>query len=611
MEEKRLTIMKKILTVLFFVSCFFVFPLHVAHANIPDVEGYVLVAGTNAPVPNVWVKITNSAAEDSNCPSGTINQSRYAKTDSSGKYTFVSWTNGGSDAVGEGKSIDSDLDGKTDVIQYPTFDSCEPGDSPGSIFSCGRDPFAFEVIRPVALFGTFDSIAKTDAQGNCLFCINNGNFTATAPTLYYHPPKNTSTLTPTSAGTKTPTITPNGSVSPSVSITRIPSSTPTRSITGTSSVTPGGPSSCSFSSVPLAKDIRVNTPDFLSVGVNQTGGAVDQITFTSDNGSLVSVCRSPLCAQGISTYTASTAQTGLTGFTAGQSARIHITGKMLSTGTTCTPSDVIIHVTDSLAWCQFKNTDLLTNGNISCQIPPTCTSLNGCNNALITYDTNQAPGVATAQGSVSSGSGITSKNPPFGWSAQSSYKGIRYDYSYFEKKTDGISLTDLTFPRINALSDLTTRPTQEGYTWVRYTGGGALEIGNNLNVGSNKIVLFVHNADLIIKAPITVTKGKGLFMVITDGNILVDPSVGGSALSDIEGIYFTDKEFRTETDGGNTDKQLHMRGAFVAMDKIVLERSLSSNTVTPAETFEYGADQVLLFPPRLGDRNLSWKEIAP
>jgi hypothetical protein len=602
--------MKKIVVSLFIISCYFVFPLRIAHANIPNIEGYVLVSGTNAPVPNVWVKLTNNAAEESNCPAGTINQSRYAKTDANGRYTFVSWT-ADSDAVGEGKSIDSDFDGKTDVVQYPTFDSCEPGDSPGSIFSCGRDPFAFEVIRPVSLFGTFDSIAKTDAQGNCLFCINNGTFTATAPTLYYHPPKGTNTVTPVAS--KSPTVTPFGTGSPSVSTTRIPSSTPTRSVSVTGTITPttGGPSSCSFTSVPATKDIRIATPEYLSIGVSQTGGTVDQITFTSDNGSVVSVCRSPLCSLGSSTYTSSTAQTGLTGFVVGQSTRIHITGKMLSTGTTCTPADITVRVTDSLAWCQFKNTDVVTNGSISCQIPTTCTVANGCTNSLITFDSTQAPGVATAQSSVSPGSGVTSKKPPFGWSSQSSYKGIRYDYGYFDKKTDGITFNNITFPQISSVSDLTTRPTQEGYTWAKYTGGGSLEITNDINVGSNKIVLFVHNADLIIRGVIHVTKGKGLFMVIADGNILVDSSVSGSAGADIEGIYFTDKQLKTGSAGTGSDNQLRMRGVFVAMDKIVLERSLSNNSLKPGEFIEFGQDQLMLFPARLGERNLTWKEIAP
>src|SRR5260221_3506508 len=158
--------MARYIVFLFIILGLFVVTPRAAYANIPDIQGYVLVAGTNAPVPNVWVKITNDASQDSSCLPGVIDQSRYAKTDAQGKYAFVSWTNGGSTAVGEGVPIDSDFDGKTDVIEYPTFDSCEaPGNSPGSIFSCGRDPFAFEVIRPVGWFGTFDSIAKTDAQG--------------------------------------------------------------------------------------------------------------------------------------------------------------------------------------------------------------------------------------------------------------------------------------------------------------------------------------------------------------------------------------------------------------------------------------------------------------
>lgn len=577
----------------------------VAHANIPDIEGYVLVSGTNAPVPNVWVKITNDAATDDNCVPGTINQTRYAKTDSKGKYTFVSWTNGGSSAVGEGKQIDSDLDGKNDVIQYPTFDSCEPDDSPGSIFSCGRDPFAFEVVRPVGWFGTFDSIPKTDPQGNCLFCINNGTFTAIAPTLYYHPPASGSTLTPTRSGSGTPTRSTSGTVTP----TRRPSTTPTRSATG--SVTPTTQaSSCSFTGIPASKNIRVGTEEYLSVGVSQTGGTVDQITFTSDNGSVVSVCKSPLCAQGTSVYRSNSSQVGLTGFVPGQSTTIHITGRMLSNGTTCTPADVTINVTDSVAWCQFKNTDVVTNGSISCQIPPTCTAANGCTNSLILSDVNQTPGVPAYASTISTGSGNISKSP-YGWNAKTTYNGIRYGYDYFEKKADGIIFSELSFPRINSISDLSNGNTQEGYYWTRYTGGPTLEITNDIAVGNRKVVLFVDNADTIIKGNINVTKGRGFFMIVTNGNVLVDSSVGGSTGADLEGIYFTEKQFRTGTSGANSDTDLHVRGISVAMDEIVLQRSLLDNSGKPGELLEYGQDQIFLFPARLGERTLNWKEVAP
>ena len=587
--------------ILFIIGICFTITNHPAYANIPDIEGYVLVSGTNAPVPDVWVKITNDAVNDSNCVSGAINQSRYAKTDANGKYTFVSWNNGGSSAVGEGVRIDSNRDGALDVIEYPTFDSCEGGTSPGSVFSCGRDPFSFEVIRPVAWFGTFDSIAKTDAQGNCLFCINNGTFTAVAPTLYYHPPIRT-TLTPTRS-TATATVTPGNRTS----------GTPTSVLSPSPTVTPTGAPSCSFSSIPPSKTIPIGTADFLTFGINQTGGAVDQITFTSDNGNVVSVCRSPLCSIGSTFAQNSTAQIGLTGFVVGQSTKIHITGKMLASGVTCTPADITIGVVDVGSWCQFKGTDAITNGNIACIVPTTCTTAGGCANSLMTYDPSQSPGLPIAGGSIDPGSGSISKpKPPYGWSARTRYSGVNYSYDYFEKKAGDVPITTLAFPRINDVTDLTTGTSADGYYWNRYSGGADIEIIGDIEVGSKKIVLFVNNADIVMKGKIHVTKGKGFFMLISSGNIRIDPSVGAQVTqSDIEGVYFTDKQFDIPSNGPYTDKELKVRGAVVAMDKIVMERSLTNNSLKPAETFEYGPDQLLLFPWRLGESQLNWKEVAP
>lgn len=129
----------------------------------PDIEGDVLVKGTNAPVPNVWVKLTSTG-----CGPGT-QQSRYEMTDAKGHYQFIAWTQGG--VTGKiGKMIDTNLDGKTDVMQYPDVDLCDPLDTPGSIYSCGRDPFETTVVLPSGWSGTFDTVGKVDASANPAHC---------------------------------------------------------------------------------------------------------------------------------------------------------------------------------------------------------------------------------------------------------------------------------------------------------------------------------------------------------------------------------------------------------------------------------------------------------
>jgi hypothetical protein len=584
--------LKTILIIVIMSMCFYVTSSEI-HAQIPDIEGHVLVAGTNAPVPGVWVKLTNDAANGDDCP---IDQSRFAKTDANGKYIFKGWTQMSSSERHIGELIDSNLDGTKDATWYPTYDSCKPDDeTPGSIFSCGRDPFAMEVIKPYNWSGTFDSIPKTK-NGVCIFCINNGVSSTTAPTMYYH----TEIITPTRG---------SGSVTPTSRLSNTPSPRP---------IVPTTVASCSFTNVSSTKNIRVDTPDYITVGISQNGGTVDEVTFTSDNGNVVSVCQSPLCNRGVTSYTdgSPSFQTGLTGFSPGQSANIRITGRMISEGITCTPSNVKVTVTDAGSWCQFKETDAVTNGSISCNIPNTCTSAANCDNNLILYDSNESPGIATANGSINSGFGdVSTPIPPYGWEARTAYSGITYSYDYFYKKTQGLAVNQLTFPRISSVSDLINNSSEEGYHWIRYQGGATLELLEDINIGNNKVVLFVENSDFVVKGNIKVNKGKGFFMVITTGNIIIDPEVGGTQestpVADLEGIYFTNKQFKTGTVGDASDEPLHVRGAVVAFDKIVMERSLSDNSKTAAELFEFGPDQLLMFPPRLGEQSYDWKEVAP
>ena len=44
---------------------------------------------------------------------------------------------------------------------------------------------------------------------------------------------------------------------------------------------------------------------------------------------------------------------------------------------------------------------------------------------------------------------------------------------------------------------------------------------------------------------------------------------------------------------------------------ISLDRDLPNNSSTAAETFIYGLDQIMLFPPDIGHKKVRWTEVAP
>jgi hypothetical protein len=548
------------------------------HANIPDIEGYVLVSGTNTPVVGVWVKLTNNASQESNCVSGAKDQSRYAKTDATGKYTFVSWTNGGSSAVGEGVKIDTNLDGSTDAEQYPSVDLCDPTDpTPGSIFSCGRDPFKLEVIKPQSWSGVFDTYGDSN-QSPCTFCLNNGTFTYNVPIdLFYHPSGGGgNTPTPTSAGLPTATPALNGTVS----LNPIPPLT-----------VGGGP--VTF--------------------IPSVSGPVSTITYTISNPAIVSVCAtSGACPPGQATYLDTPGfGANVQGFTTGSTT---ITASCTVPSGSCTGDSETITTSGPSAWWQSVGGDIVTTGNILSTIPTSCIAPT-CTNSLIIYTGGTSPGIAIAGGSISSGNGSVSQDsPPYGWQANTSYTGAPYTYDYFENKSKCGTMRDLSLSSITSLNDLTSLgASSNGYYWVRYAGATPLTISGDLNIGDNKVVLFVKNQDLLINGNITTTKGKGLFMSVVGAspsgvsrNIIVNPSV-----SSISGLFYADGQFRTGTSGSNSDTQLSIRGSIVAMAKILLQRSLGNNTTTPAEIFEYAPDQLLLFPSCLGETNVQWKELAP
>lgn len=568
--QKKLISYKNLSKILFAFFLFLCVP-KVTFANIPDIEGYVRVRGSNTPVVGVWVRLTNSAQGDSSCTSGAVNQSRYARTDSSGKYTFISWTND-SRAVGEGVSIDTDLNGSNDAVQYPTFDSCDPSGTPGSIFSCGRDPFVVEVVRPAGWSGSFDSYGNHD-ENACIFCINNGSFTATVPDLFYNGGG--------SGGGNTPTI--------------IPSTSPTRAFSPTPTVVPTG-------------SVRLNPIGPISVGGASTlvvpiaTSNVATVTFTIGNTAIVSVCSSSsTCSSGSGSYTDTPGfSANMNGFAPGTTT-LTVTCT-LSGGGTCTGDSETVTVVNPSPWWQVEDSDVISNGNVSSQIPVSCVNPS-CTNSLITNNTNESPGVAIAGGNINTSPGKVST--PNDWNASSPYSGNPYSYDYFENKAKCGVTSNLATSTVTNLSNLLLgSPSAGGYYWLRHNG--SMQINNDIAIGDNKVILFVKGGDLTINGDITVTSGRGFFMTIVEQNILIDPSV-----LMLQGLYFSDRQIRTGTNGPGADEQLQVRGSVAAFDRIVLQRNLPNNAAAPGELFEYAADQIMMFPACLGEQEIQWKELAP
>lgn len=167
----------KILLLICLLSVFGFIAPKKAHANAPNVEGYVLSAKTNAPVAGVWVKWTPTT------PDGIY---RYAQTDSTGLFYFPSIGDLSSDQIQtlEDTYVDATNDGQND-----TEELYAAGDLITSIqqnFSCGDNPQTFTATSRTG--GTYSTISG--------ITVNNGNDTIKVGTIIYTPPAPTPTPTP-------------------------------------------------------------------------------------------------------------------------------------------------------------------------------------------------------------------------------------------------------------------------------------------------------------------------------------------------------------------------------------------------------------------------------
>ncbi len=196
---------------------------------------------------------------------------------------------------------------------------------------------------------------------------------------------------------------------------------------------------------------------------------------------------------------------------------------------------------------------------------------------------------------------------------------------YYEKKLpDDVESSMYTISsNTMELSSLISNCTlSRGYKVCYYDGTtiGDFSLTNTANDTiplDTRLILLIDNADITIKGRIRpLIRGRSSFLLISEGDISVDPAIGYAQLltgsPDLEGIFHTDGVFHSGhfTDGSK-DLNLHIRGA-VSANSFDLGRDMKEdNLLYPGEYFMYGPEQVMAFPPFFRLRATSWQEVPP
>lgn len=188
-----------------------------------------------------------------------------------------------------------------------------------------------------------------------------------------------------------------------------------------------------------------------------------------------------------------------------------------------------------------------------------------------------------------------------GYSAKSTYRGKRTDFSYFKNQMGLLS----SYP-----DDWTTA---SGIQKSRCNDPGQVlcsgpTVSTNVvwraMVDDAKPVVFV-NGDLNIEHNVIVDPG-GFVAFVVKGNINIDPSV-----TRLEGLYIADGNFVTETNG-TIDVPLQIAGSVAVWGDVDLRRDLvANNTNSPAEVFTYRPDLLTIMPEEMKSFVMQWSEVVP
>ncbi len=359
--------------------------------------------------------------------------------------------------------------------------------------------------------------------------------------------------------------------------------------------TPTPAPTCTISLSPATLNLTIGGATGTITATVSCSIAIDNVTFTSNNTTIATV--SP------GTDTTSPFTTTITAVGSGATT---ITGVVNSGGQPRASDTTAVNSTPPAAWWQVKDSDVATGGDMSVDLP-----------SGFDFDTNGGggfPGIPSYGGSTN----LTNSNvSTTGWLAKNiSTNPKQYDYAALAGQIPP-EITS-TINTINAGDNVATKLNSgtathdaDNYYWFKYDGavnGGQPLTLSTVNLGSRKAILLVKDANLNITGNVTLTNGSGFFMTVVGGNITVSNAVGGGGSPNLEGIYEADGTFSDSVD----NSKLWIRGSIVAYGGVNFQRDLAAGNVTdPAEFFEYGPDQILLYPITLGARRINWKEVAP
>lgn len=313
-----------------------------------------------------------------------------------------------------------------------------------------------------------------------------------------------------------------------------------------------------------------------------------------------------------------------------------VTGLSLGTGTVTSDvkspagtkvlcsSTANVTVNPRQPWWQVKDGDVSAVGDLNSDVPPGGPFFD-------VVGTGGYPGVPGYGGTTSL---TTPKVSVTGWLANSAISSTKtYNSTYFLNAIPAdVTVANGTLTEIDPGNPSIAGSTFEsggtaadGFYWYEYDGTGTdLTINSDVNVNSGeagrKVILIVKNANLNIGGNInfthgTTVTGSGLFMVVTTGNIVVGSGVGGGGgtPANLEGVYVADGQFESCPAGDTCDSQLWIRGSVAAYGGYSLQRDVGAalNTTTPSEVFEYAPELDLMFPSKLANYVINWREVAP